>query len=146
MLHPQNPFPPSPGTPWQARKKSKVTKAVASPASAKGGHQAGNQLTNHTPDPGRVLGLPTAPSHPLKLPMGHLRCAQYKPGTPAANASILQWGSSVPEMLRWRLKKAARKQVTSGQSCEHQPRGNGQGGHCRQNEQQYTRHRGVKVH
>lgn len=59
-------------------------------------------------------------------------------GTPAADASVLQWRSLITEMLRWRLRKAARKQVTSGQSCGRLPGGKGQGGHSKQSEQQYT--------
>lgn len=138
---PQSPFPPSSsGSPWQAQKNSKATKAVAPPAGAKGGPHADNQLTNHSPDPGQVLGRPTTPPRPLRLPT--MRLAQVwvseELGTPAADASVLQWRSLITEMLRWRLRKAARKQVTSGQSCGRLPGGKGQGGHSKQSEQQYT--------
>lgn len=120
LCGPKSPSSPHPGLP-QAQSNSK---APSSPQVPRGRLSAHSQVPDR-PGPGPVPPLTPASSHFLRPPFqshhGHL--LRVRPGRSQAHlrldASLLLWGSG-PEMLGWQLRKAARKQVTSGRLCGNQ--------------------------
>lgn len=99
LCGPKSPSSPHPGLP-QAQSNSKTPRVLAPSSGAKGDYQ----LTHHKcpgprPGPGPVPRLPLHPHIPSGHPSSHITdtylCqAREEPGTPAADASLLLWGSA----------------------------------------------------
>ena len=96
----------------QAQSNSKA------PSSPQVPRETVSSLTTSAPDLGQVLGLSPLAPRILTSPQATLPVtsrtptvcqAREEPGTPAADASLLLWGSATAEMLGWQLRKAARK-------------------------------------
>ena len=111
LCGPKSSYSPHLGLP-QAQSNSKA------PSSPQVPRETVSSLTTSAPDLGQVLGLSPLAPRILTSPQATLPVtsrtptvcqAREEPGTPAADASLLLWGSATAEMLGWQLRKAARK-------------------------------------